>query len=230
MRSAIIILATAAFVSAQSSLIEEYARRSDIWLNPPSNCGRTGCVSTKCGTGQCQFGLTCGTWAGAANTCCEVRHGGKTTQCTEYKDLLGDFNLKSDGDAAILTAAETPCADDQVFILSDQVDRSRSYCCPFGRDGIVSVDYGEFLNNLTIVGVRCIPPIMPPTASGDMPSTTTGGSGSPARTSTGATGSSTPNSANTIRNIFALAPIAFMALAALTQMDLFGTPGYKLRF
>ncbi|KAK6504256.1 hypothetical protein TWF506_002460 [Arthrobotrys conoides] len=219
MRSAVILLATAAAVYAQSPLIEEYQRRYDFWLNPPSNCstGSSGCVATKCGTGQCQFGKTCGTWAGMANTCCEARHAGKVGECTEYEDVLERFNLRSGGDPAILTAAGTPCADDQVFIVSDQVDRTRTYCCPFGRDGVISVDYGEFLNNLTIVGVRCIPPVKAATGggSGDTPSTTTGGSGAPARTSTGATGSSTPNSANTIRNIFALAPIALMALAAL---------------
>ncbi|KAK6505647.1 hypothetical protein TWF481_007538 [Arthrobotrys musiformis] len=218
MRPTFVILATAAVVYAQSPLIEEYARRYDFWLNPPSNCGRNGCVSTKCGTGQCQFGKTCGTWAGVPNTCCEARHGGQTLECTEWKDILEDFNIKSDGDAAVLTeAGESSCGEDKVFIISDQIERTRSYCCPFGREGVVSVDYGEFLNNLTITGVRCIPAVEQSTATPSSTGTTTGtgSSETPARTSTGATGSSTPNSANTLKNVFALAPIALMALAAL---------------
>ncbi|RVD82643.1 uncharacterized protein DFL_007061 [Arthrobotrys flagrans] len=191
MRSAIILLATAAAVCAQSPLIEEYQRRYDFWLNPPSNCstGPSGCTSPK--------------------------HASDAGECSEFEDVLEDFNLSSGGDAAILTASDVACGSDQIFIVSDQVDRTRSYCCPFGRDGVISVDYGQFLNNLTIISVRCIPPVKASTGGSNTPSTTTGSSDSPARTSTGATGSSTPNSANTFRNVFALAPVAFMALAAL---------------
>ncbi|KAK6335949.1 hypothetical protein TWF730_003324 [Orbilia blumenaviensis] len=211
MRSSLVFLATAAVVYAQSPLIEEYARRYDFWLNPPSNCSNTGCVATECGGGQCQFGKSCGTYAGKKNTCCEARHGGKNLPCDEFEDLLENFNLKSDGEAATLTAPDVACSTDQVFILSNQIERTRSYCCPFGREGVVSVDYGEFLNNLTVESVRCIPAV---SGSVESPSKTDG-SESPARTSTGATGSSSPNSANTLKSIFALAPIALMAIAAL---------------
>ncbi|KAK6532872.1 hypothetical protein TWF281_007044 [Arthrobotrys megalospora] len=217
MRTSIVILAAATAVAAQSPLIEEYAQRYDFWLNPPSACssGSSGCVALKCGTGQCQFGKSCGTWAGMANTCCEARHGGDTFGCGEFEDLLKGFNLKSGGDAADLTeSGMSTCPDGSVFLLSNQDDRTRSYCCPFGKDGVVAVDYGQFLNNLTIQAVRCIPGVRTSTGGSDSPSTTAS-SGSPARTSTGATGSSTPNSANTLKNVFALAPIAFMALAAL---------------
>ncbi|KAK6342936.1 hypothetical protein TWF718_008314 [Orbilia javanica] len=218
MRPTTILLATAAAVYAQNSVIEEYGQRYDFWLNPPSRCSNTGCSATKCGSGQCQFGVSCGTWAGKANSCCEVRHAGKTSDCAEFKDVLEDFSFTSDGDAAILTEpGMQTCGENEAFLLSNQQDRTRSYCCPFGQDGVVSVDYGEFLNNLTIVGVRCIPRVKVET--GDTPSTgtptTTGGTGSPASTSSGSTASSSPNAANTLKNVFALVPIALMALTAL---------------
>ncbi|KAF3919635.1 hypothetical protein ABW20_dc0104765 [Dactylellina cionopaga] len=220
MRSEITLFAlgTAIAVTAQNSVINDYGNRYFFWLNNPTACGSGGCVGAPCGSGQCQFGVTCGTWAGVKDSCCEARHGAENLDCTPWKDVLEDFDFDTSGSAVARLQNNEYCANDQNFILTDPNPNARdNICCPQGMDAVVWINWPKTLNNITLEGVRCIPAVEGSSASGSgsgsSPSSS-GGSTSPTSTNSGSSGSSTPNAASRLQNVLAIIPAAFMVLAA----------------
>ncbi|EPS38550.1 hypothetical protein H072_7671 [Dactylellina haptotyla CBS 200.50] len=205
MRPTIILLtlSAAVTVSAQDAM-SETRERYFFRINNPTPCSDSGC-RIPCGKGQCQFGLTCGTWLGQKDTCCRASHNGKDLGCEPWKDGLENFDLRSGGSAAIRTAQNAYCTDDQNFLLTDQTDSTRNYCCPFGQDAIISVKYDDKVTSTTLNGARCIPAVSGASTNSD--STTVTGTRIPSW--------SLPNTAGQLQNIFVLVPVAFMVFAAL---------------
>ncbi|KAF3909039.1 hypothetical protein ABW21_db0201081 [Orbilia brochopaga] len=213
---AVLALTAAATVAAQSS-IEEGKERYFFYFTNPAPCSSVGCQSDQptCGAKDHTCGdKSCGTWGGMQNVCCNaVHYGDSTMDCGPWKDTLENANIKTVGTAAVTTDPNVMCTDQQNYILSIPDESGRNICCPVGTDSIIQLNYNDLRNNLTVVGARCIPPV-----GGTSASTTASPNGDksdpPSVTGTSAAKSS-PNAASRLQNVFALAPIALMALAGL---------------
>ncbi|KAJ6257647.1 hypothetical protein Dda_7434 [Drechslerella dactyloides] len=216
MRASAVLLAfiAATAVTAQSNAIDEAKVRYYFFFSNPSKCSSSsGCTSEQppCGSANMTCGdKTCGTWGGKANVCCNAVHSGTTTEdCTPFKDTLEKADIKTIGEAPVTTEPDVFCADNQNWIVSVPDQSGRNICCPHGRDSLVQLQYNEFLNNVTIVGARCIP------AQANSASATSGSKSDPTSTGSSSGGASSPNAASRLQNAFALVPIALMALAGL---------------
>ncbi|KAK6336298.1 hypothetical protein TWF696_001860 [Orbilia brochopaga] len=213
---AVLALSAAAIVAAQSAIDEGRERYYFFFTNPSRCSSATGCTDEQppCGSQNRTCGdKTCGTWGGMQNVCCNAVHSGSSTEdCGPWKDTLEKADIKTAGTAATTTEPDVLCSDSENYIISVPDLSGRNICCPKGRDSVVQLQYNDLLNNVTVVGARCIPAVggtsnAPSGDKSDPPSTT--------GTSSGSSSSSSPNAASRLQGAFALAPIALLALAGL---------------
>ncbi|KAF3940944.1 hypothetical protein ABW19_dt0205408 [Dactylella cylindrospora] len=207
-----------------ADILEELAARRWFWLSNPGKCGTNGCSRPTCGASdkQCGYDEDCGTWAGIANSCCKVLGGDPDLTCGTYGDVIENFSFSSGGEPTIVTEADVFCAADQNFVVSIPDLSGRNVCCPMGKDAIIQLEYDENLTDVELKNSKCIDPVESTSGSTpsdeDEPSTSGTGSSTPSSTASttdaASSSSSSPNAASKVQ-AFALAPIAFMALAAL---------------